>query len=121
LKWTVFCTVTGRLPQYDLDTRRYFDIADRADLSYEDKLELYRQLADEYFETDRYLDFCASRLSHLDEITFDWVNGPDFDQLLVDMVRSTYPPKEHDRFIDHFRGLLALWIRDEGALAASAQ
>jgi hypothetical protein len=49
------------------------------------------------------------------------VNSPDFDQLLIDMVRSTYPPQEHDRFIEHFRGLLALWIRDEGALAPSAQ
>jgi hypothetical protein len=121
VKWTVFCTVTGRRPQYDLETRRYFDIADREDLSYDDKLEAYRRIADEYFETERYLDFCASRLGHIDEITFDWVNSADFDQLLIDTVRSTYPPHEHDRFIDHFRGLMDLWKRDESSLRASAQ
>src|SRR5207344_3573608 len=38
VKWSVFCTATGRAPRYDLDTRRYFDIGDRADLSYADKL-----------------------------------------------------------------------------------
>ena len=81
----------------------------------------YRRLADEYFETERYLDFCASRLGHIDEITFDWVNSPDFDQLLIDTVRSTYPPHEHDRFIEHFRGLLDLWNRDENTLGVSAQ
>jgi hypothetical protein len=119
VKWTVFCTVTGRQPRYDLDTRRYFDIGDREDLSYNDKLAAYRQLADEYFETDRYLDFCASRLTHLDEIVFDWVNGPDFDRLLIDTVRSTYPPSEHEQFLAHFRGLIALWIRDESLRASS--
>ena len=35
LKWCTFCTVTGRRPPLDLDTRRYFEIADREDLSYE--------------------------------------------------------------------------------------
>jgi hypothetical protein len=104
-----------------LETRRYFDIADREDLSYDDKLQAYRRIADEYFETERYLDFCASRLGHIDEITFDWVNSADFDQLLIDTVRSTYPPHEHDRFVDHFRGLLDLWKRDESSLRASAQ
>lgn len=121
VKWTAFCTVTGRRPPYDLETRRYFGIADREDLSYDAKLEAYRRLADEYFETERYLDFCASRLGHIDEITFDWVNSADFDQLLIDTVRSTYPAAEHDRFVDHFRGLIDLWKRDESNLGVSAQ
>ncbi len=43
----------------------------------------------------------------------DWVRGPDFDRLLVDTVRSTFPPHEHDSFIAHYRGLLGLWMRDE--------
>jgi hypothetical protein len=120
VKWTVFCLVTGRRPVLDLDTRRYFEIADRADLSYDDKLAEYRRLADEFFETDRYLDFCASRLTHLDEITYDWVDSPEFDRLLVDTVRATYPAHEHDRFIAHFRGLLNLWLRDEQAAARAA-
>jgi hypothetical protein len=114
VKWTVFCTVTGRKPRYDLDTRRYFDIAERADLSYGEKLAAYRTFADEYFETERYADFCASRLAHFDEIALDWFGGPDFDRLLVDTVRETFPPHEHDHFIAHYRGLLAAWCRDQG-------
>ena len=38
-KWSMFCTVTGRRPPLDLDTRRYFEIADREDLSYAEKLD----------------------------------------------------------------------------------
>jgi hypothetical protein len=121
VKWTVFCTATGRRPRYDLDTRRYFDIADRPDFDYGEKLAAYRTLADDYFEVERYGDFCASRLAHLDEVVLEWVEGADFDALLVETVRSTFPPHEHDQFIAHYRGLLGAWARDErGRLAAIA-
>jgi len=112
LRWSVFCVVTGRRPRLDTDTARYFAIADRPDLTYEDKLTEYRRLADEYFETERYTEFCTKQLSHVDEIVYDWVRSPDFDALLVDTVRTTYPEAEHDRFIAHFRGLLGAWLAD---------
>ncbi|HEX8095101.1 ATP-grasp domain-containing protein [Jatrophihabitans sp.] len=115
VKWSVFCTVTGRRPRYDLDTRRYFDIADRQELSYPDKLALYRQLADDYFDVERYQEFCASRLANLDQVVLEWVAGPDFDQLLVETVRSTFPAHEHDHFIAHYRGLLGAWVADQQA------
>jgi hypothetical protein len=118
VRWTVFCAVTGRRPGIDLDTRQYFAIADRTDLSYDEKLAGYRRLADEYFETSRYYDFCASRLGNLDEVVLTWVDSDDFDKLLVQTVRSTYPAHEHDRFIAHFRGLVGLWIKDARAAAA---
>jgi hypothetical protein len=112
-RWTIFCCATGRAPRLDLDTSRYFAIGDRDDLSYLDKLAEYRKLADEYFETERYADFCASRLSTVDEVVYDWVRSPDFDRLLVETVRASYPATEHDRFIAHFRGLLGSWVRDQ--------
>jgi hypothetical protein len=115
LKWSAFCAVTGRRPRLDTDTRRYFDVADRADLSYGDKLAAYAKLADEHFETERYRDFCATSLASLDEIVRDWVTSPEFDALLVDTVRSTYPTNEQDHFVDHFRGLISLWVRDNAA------
>ena len=115
VRWTVFSLVSGRKPGVDPGMARYFAIADRSDLSYPEKLAAYRRLADEYFETDRYLDFCASRLRHLDEVVLEWVDSADFDALLLDTVRSTYPPAEHDRFVAHFRGLVGLWLRDAKA------
>jgi len=113
VKWSIFCTATGRRPRLDLDTRRYFDIGDRADLSYPEKLAAYRVLADDYFEVERYSDFCASRLAHLDGVVLEWVEGRDFDALLVDAVVAMFPAHEHDHFIAHYRGLLATWARDE--------
>jgi hypothetical protein len=113
VKWAVFCTATGRQPRYDLDTRRYFNIADRSDLSYAEKLAAYRQLADAHFDTERYADFCDSRLAHLDEVVLAFIESSDFDRLIIETVRSTFPPHEHDHFIAHYRGLLGAWAADE--------
>jgi hypothetical protein len=117
LKWCAFCVVSGRTPRLDLDTRTYFEIGDREDLTYEEKLAGYRALADDYFEVDRYRDFVDSRLAHVDELVLDWITSADFDRLLLETVRSTYPPHEHERFVGHFRGLVGQWVRERGAAA----
>jgi hypothetical protein len=48
------------------------------------------------------------------------VAGPDFDRLLTETVRSVYPPHEHDQFVAHLRGLLALWVSDESSRLQAA-
>jgi hypothetical protein len=120
VKWTVFALVTGRKAKLDLETDRYFAIADEPGMSYEDKLTGYRALADSYFDTERYEDFCAARLARLDDVVLEWVAGHDFDKLLVRTVRSVYPESEHEKFIAHLRGLLGLWVTDESTRLAAA-
>jgi hypothetical protein len=120
VKWCVFALVTGRRAKLDLETDRYFAIADEPGMSYPEKLQGYHELADAYFDSERYQDFWADKQSRLDQIVLDWVAGPDFDQLLIRTVQLVYPADEHDKFIAHLRGLLALWVRDETARLAVA-
>jgi hypothetical protein len=115
VKWCAFCVVTGRTPVLDLDTRRYFEIGDQEDIGYDDKLVAYRRLSDDYFDSDRYHEFCADCLPHVDELVFDWVDSDDFDDLLVETVRSTYPAHEQERFVAHLRGLIGQWVREQVA------
>jgi hypothetical protein len=117
VKWCAFCTVTERPMNVNQEARRYFAIGDREDLSYEEKLGAYRVLAEEYFQTEGYEEFCASVLPHLDEIVLEYVESPQFDRLLVDTVTSTFPQDEHEQFVPHYRGLLAAWARDQRAAA----
>jgi hypothetical protein len=119
LKWVIFCCVTGRRPTVDLDTEKYFEIADREGLTYADRLKEYRRLADRQLDVDRYQEFCARHLADVDEITVDWVESDDFDRLLIRTVISTYPEHERELFLGHFRGLLRLWAHDQ-RVAASA-
>jgi hypothetical protein len=114
-KWSAFCTVTNRPMRVDQDTRRYFEIGDRKDLSYDEKLAAYRELTEEHFDTAAYNEFCAEHLADADEVMLEYVESTDFDRLLVDTVIATFPMEEHEKMTAHYRGLLAAWATDERA------
>ncbi|MCA1824133.1 MAG: RimK family alpha-L-glutamate ligase [Mycobacteriales bacterium] len=118
VKWAIFCTATGRKMQLDQDMRRYFKVADDPKLDYDAKLAAYRILADDYFDVDKYTEFCAKKLGNLDEVMVDYIASDEFDQLLIDTVRNTFPPHEHDHFIAHYRGLLGAWAKDQAQAPA---
>ena len=74
VKWCVFALVTGRRPRLDLDDRPVLRRSPTTPgLSYEEKLDAYRALADAYFESERYQTSARAGSPHLDEIVLDWV------------------------------------------------
>ncbi len=112
-KWTIFCAVTDRKIRVDQDMHAYFEIGDDDSLSYSDKITRYRHLAENYFETERYYEFCAKHLPEIDEAMEEYIGSSEFDGLLVDTVQTTFPTHEHEKFTAHYRGLLAAWVADQ--------
>ncbi len=112
VRWSTFCVVTGRKSNVDLQTSRYFAIADDPDMTYDEKVTAYLALADEHFESGRYWEWCDKHLGHLEERVYDWVGSDRFDRILREAVVATYPPHEHEQFLAHFRGLMNLWLDD---------
>jgi hypothetical protein len=115
VKWSAFCVATGRRARLHVNPDDWFDIGDDAGLDYGAKLAGYQKLADRHFDTERYHEFCAAALPDIDDQVLDWVSSSEFDDMLLDTVRATYPVHEHDKFIAHFRGLIDLWLSDESA------
>jgi hypothetical protein len=112
LKWCAYCVVTGRRMHVAMAPDPWFAVGD-GDAAYGDKLAAYRRLADDYFEVDAYEEFCARHLPHVDEAMAGYVDSPEFDALLVETVKRAFPPREHERFVAHYRGLLAAWVADQ--------
>jgi hypothetical protein len=117
-KWAIFSSVTQRPMQIDMTMQRYFEIGDRDDLSYEEKLAEYSRLTEAHFQAEQYHEFCEKHLPEADEVMVGYIGSSEFDDLLVNTVKSTFPAHEHDEFIAHYRGLMALWLKDQGAGAA---
>jgi hypothetical protein len=113
VKWTAFCAATGRRARLHVNPDDWFAIGDDPDLDYGDKLAGYQKLADAHFDTERYHEFCDSALPDIDSQVLEWVSSTQFDEMLRDTVRATYPADEQDKFVAHFRGLVDLWISDE--------
>src|SRR6185437_8380352 len=59
-----------------------------------------------------YFDIGDDDALHLDALAYEWFTSPEFDAVLVDTVRTTFPAHEHEEFVAHYRGLLAAWARD---------
>jgi hypothetical protein len=71
-------------------------------------------MVDEHFEVERYGDLCADALPALHEDVVDWFAGADFDALLVDSIRTTFPAHEHEQMVARHRGLIGAWVKDQG-------
>ncbi|MCB0144588.1 MAG: hypothetical protein KDE50_32200 [Caldilineaceae bacterium] len=112
--WSIYCLVTARPMHITMDIADYFKIAD-SDRSYEEKLSAYEKLADAHLETERFNEFRATVLKDLDEIMWHEVQSAEFDNMVVNTVRTTFPAYEHDKYIGHFRGLLNHWVQAEAA------
>jgi hypothetical protein len=117
VKWCAFCTATGRRMRVGQDYWPYFEVGDREDLDYREKLAQYRELSDRYFQADEYREFCERHLPNLHEEMVDWVDSPEFDALIVHTVQTTFPEHEHEQFVAHYRGLLGAWSKDQRAAA----
>lgn len=108
--WSLFCTVSERPMHITMNIEEYFAIADDHDRSYWDKLEAYGALADKHLQADEFAEFKATCLPHLDEVMWHYVQSEEFDQMLVETVKTTFPTAEHEQFIAHFRGLMWHWV-----------
>ena len=115
VRWCAFCVAQDRRMRIDVDTAPWFTVGDRGDLSYEEKLGAYRALADEHFDADAYEEFRTGPLAHVDAAAHEWFSSPEFDRVLVDTVRSTFPAHEHEQFVAHYRGLMRAWAADQAA------
>ncbi len=119
VKWSAFCVATDRLAKTQVDTAPWFAVADNPELDYDAKIAAYQRLADTHFETERYQEFCAQSLPHIDEIVYDYVSSAEFRSMLTSTIHQTYPTHEWERFEAHFGGLLGMWVDDHATLAGS--
>ena len=115
--WCVFCTVTSRTMRINQNTGDYFEIADRDDLGYEEKLACYRELADAYLQSEEFEEFRAAVLPDLHELTVEYVESPEFDQLIVHCVRLEVEPERQEEMIERSRSSVGAWAADQRARA----
>jgi hypothetical protein len=115
--WSVFCAVTSRSVGINQNTRDYFEVGDRNDLGYREKLERYGELADAYFQTDEFTEFCATALPNLDEVVVEYVESRQFDDLVVRSIRLEVESERQEEMIGRSRRLVRAWAADQRASA----
>jgi hypothetical protein len=112
--WCLYCAATERSIGVYQPTRDYFAIGD-AELPYAEKLERYRAMANAYFQTAAFEEFLAEALPHLEETMVDYVESPEFDDLIVQVIRTEEPEEKQERLIERSRTAVAAWAADRAA------
>jgi len=112
IKWAVFCAATNRPMRLNLDWQPFFDIADQG-LPFRERLAGYARIARQRFDTDRFEDFCAEHLAHLDQATLDFFDSERGQEAVRLKVEALFPRHEVERFTDHFWGLIQFWRKTE--------
>jgi hypothetical protein len=115
--WCLFCTVTERSMAINQSTRDYFDVGDRVDLAYEEKLKRYRELADDHLQAAAFAEFRDAALTHLEEAMIEYIESTEFDELLVRIIRAEERSDMQELLIERTRARVRSWAADEHAAA----
>jgi hypothetical protein len=111
IRWSVFCAATRRRMRRNLDWQPFFDVA-AGELPYREKLRRYAAIAHAHFETERFDEFCATHLAHLDAVADEFFGSSDCREAVNKKVTALFPAHEVERFTELFFGRMQLW-RDQ--------
>ena len=113
LRWSIFCAATDRMMRKNMDWQPFLDVAGR-DLAPRERLREYAKIAHERFETERFREFCLTKLGHLDELAHEFFGSDVMRDAIRQKVVALFPPHEHDEFTELFWSRVQLWREQEG-------
>ncbi len=117
VRWALFCAATKRKFRINQDWEPFFAIADKPG-TYREKLAAYAKLANQRFETDKFEEFCAKHLAHLDEVANEFFGTDRAKDAVRQKVTALFPKHEVDTFTDLFFSRIQDWRKAEGAARA---
>jgi hypothetical protein len=101
IRWSVFCAATRRRMRPNLDWKPFFEVADK-DLPPRERLRAYAKIARERFETERFEEFCANHLAHLDEVADEFFGSKIARDAVQQKVSALFPEHEIEEFTELF-------------------
>jgi len=114
LRWSLFCAATKRPMRQNLNWQPFFDVAART-ASYAERLAGYARLARAHFDAERFEEFCATHLKHLDAVALEFFGTGAARDAIRAKVEALYPKHEVDQFTELFFGRIQEWRHQQGA------
>jgi hypothetical protein len=119
IRWSIFCAATRRKMRQNLAWDDFYAIADR-ELPYRERLRGYAALARKRFDAERFEEFCAKNLAHLDEVAWSYFGTPAAKEAVHKKVQAIFPRHEWDEFTDRFWEEIQRWRRWDAERRAGA-
>ena len=113
VKWSVFCAVSKRPMRRTLDWAPFYAIAEEPGMPYRERLRAYAAIARERLESDRFEEFCARHLSHLDEVAWEFFGTKVARDAVRAKVAALFPAHEVEPFTELFWQRIQAWRAEQ--------
>jgi len=119
LRWSIFCAATKRPMRQNLDWAPFYAAAEgaRDDRA---RLRATAAVAERHFDTERFEEFCARHLPHLDEVAWEFFATDVAKEAVRVKVAALYPAHEVEQFTELFWTRIQKWRAEEAEGATRA-
>jgi len=115
LRWALFAAATNRSMK-TVEWQPYFDAVEEG-MTVVERVEALLPLVHRRFDTERFHEFCATHLDHLDEVAWEWFGTDEAREAVERKVRALFPSHEVEEFTALFHGRIQQWREDEAGEA----
>jgi hypothetical protein len=106
IKWLSFCAVTEKDMRMDMEHVRYLKVLNNPNKSQLEKYEFCAKASEEYFETEKFQEFCAANFPDLEQQMVAFYDAKFLEIIEHAIEWSDFPKKEHPRFVQHYKDLM---------------
>ncbi len=111
IRWSLFLAATKKKMRKTLDWEPYYEIG-LQQLPFREKVAALAKVTRQRMEADRFEEFCAKHLSHLDEIAWEFFGSEIARAAVRKKVAALFPEHEVDTFTDLFWTRIQAWRAD---------
>ncbi len=112
LKWAIFTAATKRPMRKAFDWEPFYAIA-REELPYAQKLQQYGALSRKILEADKFEEFCATHLKHLDEVAWEFFSTDTAKDAVRQKTAALFPAHEVEKFTELFFKRIQQWRAEQ--------
>lgn len=113
IRWATFAAATGRKLR-PLQWDQFFGAVEEG-MTLRERIDALLPLVHAHFDTERFTEFCATHLAHLDDVTHEWFGTDDAKEAVRRKVAALFPPHEVEQFTDTFFQRIQRWRSDFAA------
>lgn len=112
LRWSIY-VATVRRQQLPMGWPRYFQAVEEG-MTLRERLDAMMPIVHRRFRTERFEEFCAEHLTHLDEVAVAWFRTEACRDAVRQKVESIFPEHEVGEYTDLFFDRIQSWCDQEG-------
>lgn len=106
VQWLSYVGATRKNMRVDLEQEKYTEVFNDPDRSAEEKFEFHRRMSDEYFEVERFEEFCAINFPDIDEQIIAFFEERMDSIIEYAIAHSDFPERERPRFFAHYKSMM---------------